>query len=323
MYRGRFAPSPTGPLHLGGAATAIFAAARARAARGELVLRMEDLDPPRVVPGAAEALEVDLSWLGLDFSAGPTGGGPSRPYRQSERLELYDAALGLLCRRGLTFLCDCSRADIARAASAPHAGEEGPRYPGTCRALGMADRAFKRAPAVRLAVPPGPVSYADAVQGEVRADVSADTGDFVLRRGDGVFSYQLAVAVDDVTMGITEVVRGADLRSSAPRQALLARLLGAEPPSYLHVPLAVGADGERLAKRTRPISIAELRSRGASPAAVLAYVARAYGQVPPPEAGDPFEAIATVLDPARFPVTDVVLDPARIDEMIPGRGDAR
>src|SRR5262249_19083821 len=155
-----------------------------------------------------------------------------------------------LAARGLTYLCDCSRAEIARAASAPHAGEEGPRYPGTCRAHGMRPRSFRRPPAVRLRVPDGAVTVVDdAVLGRGREEAGTVTGDFVLRRGDGVFAYQLAVVVDDLAMGVTEVVRGGDLASSAPRQALLARLLGGEPPGFAHVPLLLGPDGARLAKR--------------------------------------------------------------------------
>ncbi len=279
-YRGRFAPSPTGALHLGSAAAAILCAAAARAANGELVLRMEDLDRDRVVRGGAEAIFEDLRWIGLTWDEGPDVSGPCAPYTQSERLGLYEAALSRLEDEGHLFLCDCSRAEIARSASAPHQGEEGPRYPGTCRAFGMKKRAFKRPPAVRLAVPHderSKVTVEDRVLGRIDEDVSAVTGDFVLRRGDGVFAYQLAVVVDDLTMGITEVVRGADLVSSAPRQALLARLLGGEPPRFAHVPLVVGDRGERLAKRARGVPLSDQRERGVHPAALVRAIAGAYG----------------------------------------------
>src|SRR5262245_35216009 len=152
-YRGRFAPSPTGDLHLGSAAAALFCAAAARARDGALILRMEDLDTPRVIPGAHAAILDDLRWLGVAWDEGPDVGGSVAPYVQSERAPLYEAAIDLLAARGLTYLCDCSRAEIARVASAPHAGEEGPRYPGTCRPHGMRARPFRRPPAVRLAVP--------------------------------------------------------------------------------------------------------------------------------------------------------------------------
>lgn len=276
--RGRFAPSPTGALHLGGAATALLAAARARALGGSLILRMEDLDRPRVVPGAAAQLLADLGWLGLAWNEGPDVGGPFAPYTQSERLPRYDAALEALAARGLTYLCDCSRAEVARASSAPHAGEEGPRYPGTCRPLGHRPRAFKRPPAIRLAVPPGPVAFEDAAEGPREEDVAERTGDFVLRRADGLHAYQLAVVVDDLEMGITEVVRGADLAPSAARQALLHRLLGSpRPPRFLHVPLLVGADGERLAKRAPRMTVGEHAQAGRTGGALAGALARAYG----------------------------------------------
>jgi glutamyl-tRNA synthetase len=280
VYRGRFAPSPTGALHLGSAAAAILCAAAARAAGGALVLRMEDLDRDRVIPGCAAAILDDLRWLGLRWDEGPDSGGPFAPYTQSERIAHYESALARLEAQGRTFLCDCSRAEIARAASAPHAGDEGPRYPGTCRASGMNPRAFKRPPAVRLAVPhdgTARLALEDRVLGPIVEDVAQATGDFVLRRGDGVFAYQLAVVVDDLAMGVTEVVRGADLATSAPRQALLARLLGGEPPSFAHVPLLVGDDGERLAKRARGVPIADQRAQGVSAAALVRAITSAYG----------------------------------------------
>ncbi|MEZ4294224.1 MAG: tRNA glutamyl-Q(34) synthetase GluQRS [Polyangiaceae bacterium] len=280
MYRGRFAPSPTGALHLGSAAAAILCAAAARAAGGELILRMEDLDRDRVVPGMAEAILDDLRWLGLRWCEGPDVGGPRGPYTQSERIGLYEEALATLEAGGHLFLCDCSRAEIARAASAPHAGEEGPRYPGTCRAFGMQQRAFRRPPAVRLAIPDDErarVELDDRVLGRVIEDVARTTGDFVLRRGDGVIAYQLAVVVDDLAMGVSEVVRGADLASSAPRQILLARLLGGAPPSFAHVPLLLGEGGERLSKRARDVPLADHRARGTQPAALIRAIAAAYG----------------------------------------------
>jgi glutamyl-tRNA synthetase len=279
-YRGRFAPSPTGALHLGSAAAALLCAAAARSAGGALVVRMEDLDRDRVVPGCAAAILDDLRWLGLTWDEGPDIGGAYLPYTQSERLPLYEAALGRLEAQGLLFYCDCSRAEIARAASAPHAGDEGPRYPGTCRPLGMRARAFKRPPAVRLALPHderATVTVSDRVLGELTEDVAAVTGDFVLRRGDGVYAYQLAVVADDLAMGITEVVRGADLAASAPRQALLARLLGGEPPRFAHVPLVLGEGGERLAKRNRGVPLADQRASGVAPGALVRAIAGACG----------------------------------------------
>ncbi len=241
------------------------------------MLRIEDLDPPRVAAGAEASQRDDLAWLGLRFDEGPDRG-PHAPYRQSERTALYEAAIEQLAARGLTYLCDCSRAEIARVASAPHVGDEGPRYPGTCRTYGMRARAFRRPPAVRLAVPTEQVVWCDARDGWQTSDVASQVGDYVLRRGDGVFAYQLAVVVDDVAMEITEVVRGADLASSAPRQAQLARLLGADPPTYLHVPMLLGPTGERLSKRLGGSTVRERRDAGHAPAELLRAIACAYGQ---------------------------------------------
>lgn len=306
-YRGRFAPSPTGLLHLGSAAAAIFCAAFAIQAGGALVLRMEDLDTSRVIPGAAEAILEDLAWLGIRWDEGPDVGGPLGPFAQSQRLHLYQGAIDRLAERGLVYLCDCSRAEIARVASAPHAGEEGPRYPGTCRSWGMRERAFKRPPAVRLAIPEDAraiVTTHDRVLGARTEHVGEKTGDFVLRRGDGVFAYQLAVVVDDLAMHITEVVRGMDLEGSSARQTLLATLLGGAPPTFAHVPLLVGAHGERLAKRAKGVTLRDHRAAGEDPSALVRAIARAYGFNLGAERS-PLTALAERLDASRFPVEPV------------------
>jgi glutamyl-tRNA synthetase len=243
----------------------------------------------------AEARQLDdLRWLGLDWDEGPDVGGTHGPYRQSERTAHYEAVLATLAARDLLYYCDCSRAEIARVASAPHPGEEGPRYPGTCCDLGLRERAWKRPPAVRLRVPPGDVAIDDALQGPLVQDVAATVGDFVLRRGDGVFAYQLAVVVDDLAMGVTEVVRGADLLGSAPRQALLARLLGGTPPRWAHVPLVLAPDGGRLAKRGGGVTVREQRAAGAPPHAVVDALARLLGLAPRGSAA----AMVRAFDPA-------------------------
>jgi glutamyl-tRNA synthetase len=237
------------------------------------VLRIEDLDPPRVVPGAEAGIVRDLHWLGLDWDEGPEEGGPFGPYRQSERGKKYEEALARLEEQGLLYGCDCSRSEIARAASAPHPGEEGPRYPGTCREKGLRGP-WRRPPALRFAVPEGrEVRFVDAVYGEQREVVSERVGDFVLRRGDGVVAYQLAVVVDDLGMGIERVVRGADLLGSTARQVLLVEALGGEAPSYLHTPLVLGPDGARLAKRSRGVPVADQREAGRSPEEVIGALA--------------------------------------------------
>ena len=309
-YRGRFAPSPTGDLHLGSAAAALFCAAAARRAGGALVLRVEDLDTGRVVAGKAEAIVDDLRWLGITWQEGPDVGGACGPYVQSERRARYEAAIDALAARGLAYLCDCSRAEIARVASAPHAGDEGPRYPGTCRPHGMTARAFRRPPAVRLAVPEDDrarVAVDDAVLGTLHEHVGEVTGDFVLRRGDGVFAYQLAVVVDDLAMGVTEVVRGADLAASAPRQALLATLLGGAPPRFVHVPLLLGPEGARLAKRAAGITLRDQRAQGRSGADLARAIARAYAH-DLGGAADPVEALAASLDWSRLRGLTVIAD---------------
>lgn len=268
--RTRFAPSPTGDLHLGGAWTALASWVLARRAGGAYVLRVEDLDLPRVVAGSEERIEDDLQWLGLDWDEGPI--------RQSTRGALYAEATAKLAERGLVYACDCSRADIARVASAPHPGEE-VLYPGSCRNLDPS-RTMKRPPALRVRVPDETLAYEDAVAGTVTQNLAREVGDFVLRRGDGVFAYQLAVVVDDLAMGITDVVRGGDLVPSTPRQIWLARMLLGQVPRYVHLPLVVAPDGSRLEKRTHGASVRELRSRGVAVERIVGELAFGLGLAP-------------------------------------------
>jgi glutamyl-tRNA synthetase len=283
--RGRFAPSPTGALHLGNARTALLAWLAARSRGGSFVMRLEDLDRARVVAGAEAALLDDLAWLGIDWDEGPDAGGPFAPYRQSERLARYDAAIAALLAAGRAFPCACSRADVARAASAPHGeDEEGPRYPGTCRGqdpAAVAARAVAagRAPAVRFDGGGEALGFRDLVHGEV-APAPGGVDDFVLRRADGTAAYQLAVVVDDAAMRITEVVRGDDLLASTPRQLALYRALGLEPPAFAHVPLLLAPGGDRLAKRTRPATLAALRARGVDAETVVGALAASAGLRP-------------------------------------------
>jgi glutamyl-tRNA synthetase len=299
--RGRFAPSPTGDLHLGSAAAGLVAWLLARAAGSSFVLRVEDIDTPRVVRGMVERQLDDLRWLGLDWDEGPDVGGPYAPYAQSERTDLYEEAITALARRDLVYLCDCSRAEAARVASAPHAGEEGPRYPGLCRAHGMRERAWKRPPAVRLRVPDdATITVHDRFQGDLTQDVARSVGDFVLRRGDGVYSYQLAVVVDDLAMRIGEVARAVDLLDSAPRQVLLARLLGGTPPSFAHLPLILAHDGARLAKRAHGVPIRDRRDAGQSAASLVAELARLLGLVDAGVTEVAPRELLTSFDPSRL-----------------------
>jgi glutamyl-tRNA synthetase len=274
--RGRYAPSPTGAIHLGNARTALLAWLDTRRAGGTFVMRVEDLDVARVPVGAEARLLGDLRWLGLDWDEGPdvdVSGGRG-PYRQSERTALYDSGIARLLAQGRAFPCACSRADVARAASAPHAeDEEGPRYPGTCRGRPVAEIDARaagqgRRPAIRFDGHGEMIAFVDEIQGVV-PPLPDGVDDFVLQRADGTAAYQLAVIVDDAAMGITRVIRGADLLTSTPRQLALYRALGSTPPVFAHVPLVLAPSGERLAKRTRPLALAELRRRGVAPEAVV------------------------------------------------------
>jgi glutamyl-tRNA synthetase len=277
--RTRFAPSPTGDLHLGGAWTALasWVVAR-RSPGGASLLRFEDLDRARAVPGSRARIEEDLLWLGLDWD--------EEPVEQSGRSSLYERAVATLAARGLVYPCDCSRAEIARAASAPHEGEEA-LYPGFCRDRDPS-RPMKRPPAIRVRAPAEVIAYEDGAVGRVTQDLAREVGDFVLRRGDGVFAYQLAVVVDDAAMGVTDVVRGADLVASTPRQIWLAQVLGLPLPRYVHVPLVVAPDGTRLEKRTHGATVRALRDAAVPATAVLGALARGLGLQP---GGAPASAI--------------------------------
>ncbi|AKU92774.1 tRNA glutamyl-Q(34) synthetase GluQRS [Vulgatibacter incomptus] len=299
--RGRYAPTPSGDLHLGNARTALLAWLSIRAQGGEFVLRMEDLDKPREQPGAAARILDSLRWLGLDWDEGPDVGGPHGSYVQSERSGLYDDAVTTLVAVGKAFPCWCSRAEVAAASRAPHAGEEGPRYPGTCRTADPGAMALRgRPPSMRVRAPEGPIRFVDRLQGPQAFDVDALTGDFVIRRADGVASYQLAVAVDDAAMGITEVLRGDDLLSSTPRQLIVYEALSLVAPSFFHVPLVLGPDGGRLAKRNGARSIGELREAGEDPKAICGLLAALSGLAEPGERVSPRELIAR-WDPERLP----------------------
>jgi glutamyl-tRNA synthetase len=275
--RGRFAPSPTGDLHLGNARTALLAWLQVRAAGGRFVMRVEDLDRGRVRDGIMSAQLADLRWLGLDWDEGPDVGGPYVPYLQSERTDAYDAAIRQLIDRGAAYPCACSRRDIAEASSAPHAGDgEGPRYPGTCSEL-PAGALGGRPTAIRFRVREGPVTFRDEVQGSVTFEPARETGDFVIRRKDGIAAYQLAVVVDDAAMRVTKTLRGADLLSSTARQILLMEALGLAPPEWSHVPLLLGPDGERLSKRHGSVTLREARASGLSAEEVVGWLAASCG----------------------------------------------
>jgi glutamyl-tRNA synthetase len=261
--RGRFAPSPTGLLHLGNARSALLGWLQMRALGGEFLLRIEDLDPDRCKPQFVDALYRDLEWLGLDWD-GPV-------LRQSDRALVYREALGVLEAKGLSFFCTCSRADLQRAASAPHEGEDGPVYPGTCR-NGVTQPG--RPASVRFRAKGGATLFTDLVHGPYEQDVAQQVGDFVVRRADGVASYQLAVVVDDAAQGITHVLRGDDLLSSTPRQLQLLDALEHPHPAHAHVPLLLGEDGRRLAKRDGAVTVTHHRERGGAPEKLVGLLAK-------------------------------------------------
>ncbi|MDD5348621.1 MAG: glutamate--tRNA ligase family protein [Chthoniobacteraceae bacterium] len=268
-YRGRIAPSPTGFLHLGHARTFWIAQERARQAGGTLILRVEDLDTARCKPEFTAALQEDLRWFGFQWAEGPDCGGPHGPYVQSARTPLYLELLERLRVGGFVYPCRCSRRDVQLAAGAPHPGEEEPLYPGTCRPKAAGAIAPEGLTGVhwRFRVPQGErLFFTDGARGPQTALAGSDFGDFVVWRRDGVPAYQLAVVADDMAMGITEVVRGADLLLSTFRQLLIYRALGFTPPAFYHAPLLCDpATGLRLAKRHAALSLRQLRAGGAMP----------------------------------------------------------
>ena len=289
--RGRFAPSPTGEIHLGNVWTALLAWLQVRSAGGTMVLRVEDLDSDRSRPTYTAGMMADMKWLGLDWDEGPDVGGHYAPYSQNERREMYQAALEKLTAAGLVYPCYCTRAELA--ASAPHAGDHERVYAGVCRQQLVApDRAAGRPPALRLAVPAGETSFTDFHAGVIFQDISQEVGDFVIRRSDGIHAYQLAVVVDDAAMQITHVLRGYDLLSSTPRQLLLYRLLGWEAPCFTHVPLLVDEAGHRLSKRQQALSIAALRAQGIRAEAIIGYLAWKAGLIDTCQAVKAAELIA-------------------------------
>ncbi|MEC7241051.1 MAG: tRNA glutamyl-Q(34) synthetase GluQRS [Myxococcota bacterium] len=245
-YVGRYAPSPTGPLHLGNLFAAVWATYRTRRVGGRLFLRMEDLDAARCRPEYADCILEDLDTLGFKFDAGPGSTDSWGPYVQSERLHFYESALRELSSKGRIYRCRCSRKDIANHASAPHAGEEGPVYPGICKGRVLSEQDVV---ALRFSVSEELVCVEDHWAGRFCQHLPTEVGDFVVQRKDGVVAYHLAVVVDDALQGVTEVVRGRDLLASSPRQVSLFRALGYPPPSFAHLPLWVDDSGHRLAKR--------------------------------------------------------------------------
>jgi glutamyl-tRNA synthetase len=299
---GRLAPSPTGLLHLGHARTFLIAWWRARSSGARLLMRLEDLDGPRIRPELSEAALRDLGWLGLDWD------GPA--YVQSSGLEEISAAATRLARQGLAYACVCSRGDVRSAQSAPQQGDSEPRYTGTCRGrFGSQEEAEAiagKSAGLRLQVPDGKVEVSDVLLGTRAFDVQAEVGDFLIAKRDGAPAYQLAVVMDDARQGITEVVRGEDLLPSAARQRLLQQALGLPAVRYCHVPLVVDETGRRLAKRHDDLSLAELRAAGTDPRAIVAWAARSCGIEALPRA-TPAEVLPAFAL-SRVPIAPITLD---------------
>jgi glutamyl-Q tRNA(Asp) synthetase len=283
-YIGRFAPSPSGPLHFGSLIAALASWLDARAAQGRWLVRIEDLDAPRARAEATDQILRTLDALGLHWDG--------EVQYQSRRLDQYRAALARLDARGLTYPCACSRREIADSSL----GADGARiYPGTCR-NGLP--AGRQARAVRVRATPGEIRFADRLQGELRQDVAEAVGDFILARADGVFAYQLAVVVDDAEQGVTDIVRGADLLDSTARQIFLQRLLGYPQPRYLHVPVAVNAAGEKLSKQTGARAV-DSSAGSATLAAALTFLGQPAG--PNASVRELLQEAVRRWDPARVP----------------------
>ena len=269
MACGRFAPSPSGRMHLGNLWSCLLAWLSARSAGGSMVLRLEDLDTDRCRPEYCDQVMRDLEWLGLDWD--------NEPVYQSRRTEIYAEYFHKLEQAGLIYPCYCTRAERL-AASAPHRSDGVSVYDGRCHRLTPQERAklsASRRPAWRVAVPPRNISFADLCQGPYEEQLDRDCGDFILRRSDGVYAYQLAVVVDDALMGVDQVVRGRDLLDSTPRQIWLNETLGFSTPEYAHIPLLLAPDGRRLAKRDRDMELGQIQSLYTAPELVgrLAHLA--------------------------------------------------
>ncbi len=308
---GRLAPSPTGAQHLGNARTYLLAWLAARSRGGRLVMRIEDIDSPRVKPWATQQAIDDLRWLGLDWDEGPDIGGQHAPYIQTDRAQLYQDYLQQLIVAGRAYPCSCSRKDIEAAASAPHQGHEGPIYPGTCAAWQPGD-----------ALPPddtfcwryraadGELEFEDLVVGKQTLNPARELGDFPLTRKTGEAAYQLAVVLDDGLMGINQVVRGDDLVPSTFRQIELFDAFGFARPSFAHVPLVCGTDGRRLAKRHGDTRLSVYREQGVRPQQIVGWAAASSGLIDRAEDVQPRDLIAA------FAFEKITREPSIVDDSV-------
>lgn len=307
MTVGRYAPSPSGRMHLGNLCCCLLAWLSAKSRGGKVVLRIEDLDTARCPRKFAELLQQDLAWLGLSADEGGDLGGPDGPYYQSERSDIYQQYYDFLWKKGLVYPCFCSRSQL-HAADAPHRSDGQVVYAGTCRNLTpeqAAEKSLRRPPAWRVKVPDETIGFTDGHLGYYEENLLRDCGDFYLRRADGVFAYQLAVVVDDALMGVTEVVRGADLLSSTPRQLWLYRTLGLKAPEFIHMPLLLAPDGRRLSKRDGDESLENLQAKY-TPEEIIGRLAYACGLQKAPDPRTPAE-LADGFSWEKVPRQDIVL----------------
>ena len=304
MIVGRYAPSPTGSLHYGNLRTALLCWLQVRLAGGEFILRIDDLDQPRNQAGSLDNIIEDLKWLGIDWDYGPGICSGNNEYLQSQRTLLYNDAFKTLQKAGLIYPCRCSRKDIALASSAPHADDMPGAYPGTCR-----PQKDKTNPAIskidtmncawRFTVTNQTVSFVDQIHGPYSQQLETEVGDFVVKRKDGLFAYQLATVVDDGLMGVTDVVRGADLTDSTPRQIALFNALGFNPPRFWHVPLMKDDQGKRMSKRDGSKSVCQWRNQSKTPEELVGQLAQSAGLIEQNEAIS-CENLLSQLNPESF-----------------------
>lgn len=300
----RLAPSPTGHLHLGNAWSFLLAWLAARSRNGKVILRMDDIDPQRSRDEFADSIIDDLAWIGLTWD-GPV-------VRQSARTDHYRNAFDQLEAAGLIYPCFCNRRELRSLAQAPHIGDEGVTYPGTCRNIPQEERTQRirigGSFSWRLACPEEPVAFYDGIRGEQNFTKRQYGGDFPIKRSDGIWSYQLASVVDDAACGVSLVLRGRDLLPSTPRQIVLSELLGFTQPEYLHIPLLLDKDGERLAKRHRSMALGELRRNGVTPERIIGYLAFLAGMNPAAKPRSPAD-LAGAFRPDMIPRNDLICDP--------------
>ncbi len=303
MIVGRFAPTPSGRLHLGNLLCALLSWLSARSQGGRVLLRIEDLDTYRCSweENTRQMID-DLHFLGLTFD-----GGYAREEWQSARFDVYKEAFDRLSAMGLIYPCACSRAEL-HSATAPHLSDGSYRYDGRCYRRFLAGEPLPegRTPSMRIHVPDREIAFTDGIMGAYRENLEQDCGDFIVRRADGVYAYQLAVVVDDGLSGVTEVIRGRDLLSSTPRQLWLFELLGLKPPAYYHIPLLTDPNGRRLSKRDGDLDIGGLRERYRSPEPILGILAAAAGLIDRPEPVK-LDELLPLFDFAKLPKSDMPL----------------